>query len=44
VHFGLALQGAATAHLERRYGDLARGAVRLAAVEDALALLEKAVR
>ncbi|MFL5034846.1 MAG: CinA family protein [Microvirga sp.] len=44
VHFGLATAGGATEHLERRYGDLGRGAVRMAAVEDALALLEQAVR
>jgi nicotinamide-nucleotide amidase len=44
VHFGLAAEGRATAHLERRYGDLGRSAIRLAAVEDALGLLEKAVR
>jgi nicotinamide-nucleotide amidase len=44
VHFGLATAGGATEHLERRYGDLGRSAVRLAAVDDALALLEKAVR
>ena len=40
VHFGLAQTGAPTRHLERRYGDLGRGAVRARAVEDALALLE----
>ena len=28
VHFGLATAGGATEHLERRYGDLGRGAVR----------------
>ena len=44
VHFGLAAKDRPTRHLERRYGDLGRGAVRLAAVEDALALLEEAVR
>ena len=44
VHFGLATAVGATEHLERRYGDLGRGAVRLAAVRDALALLEKAAR
>jgi nicotinamide-nucleotide amidase len=42
VHFGLAATGRPTAHRERRYGDLGRGAVRLAAVEDALAFLESA--
>lgn len=44
VHFGLTRKGAATIHLERRYGDLGRGNVRRRAVEDALALLEQAAR
>jgi nicotinamide-nucleotide amidase len=44
VHFGLAKRGMATAHLERRYGDLGRETVRLRAVEDALVLLEQAIR
>ncbi|WP_404292358.1 CinA family protein [Microvirga sp. RSM25] len=44
VHFGLAQKGAGTIHLERRYGDLGREIVRRRAVEDALALLEQAVR
>jgi nicotinamide-nucleotide amidase len=44
VHFGLARRGAATAHLERRYGDLGRENVRRRAVEDALGLLEQAIR
>ncbi len=43
VHFGLARKGAPTRHLERRYGDLGREAVRRRAVEDALALLETAI-
>lgn len=43
VHFGLARRGAPSVHLERRYGDLGREAVRRCAVEDALALLEKAL-
>jgi nicotinamide-nucleotide amidase len=43
VHFGLAGNGFATIHLERRYGDLEREAVRRSAVEDALALLEHAL-
>ena len=42
VHFGLARTGAPTRHLERRYGDLGRGEVRLRAVGDALSLLESA--
>jgi nicotinamide-nucleotide amidase len=44
VHFGLARKGAATIHLERRYGDLGRANIRRRAVEDALSLLELAVR
>jgi nicotinamide-nucleotide amidase len=44
VHFGLARRGAAVLHLERRYGDLGREAVRRRAVEDALGLLEQALR
>jgi nicotinamide-nucleotide amidase len=43
VHFGLALRGAPTVHLERRYGDLGRENVRRRAVEDALSLLERAI-
>lgn len=42
VHFGLASKAAATRHLERRYGDLGREAVRRNAVSDALRLLEDA--
>jgi nicotinamide-nucleotide amidase len=44
VHFGLAAEGQATEHLERRYGDLGRGEIRLAAVNDALSLLDEALR
>jgi nicotinamide-nucleotide amidase len=44
VHLGLARKGAPTIHLERRYGDLGRENVRRRAVEDALSLLEQAVR
>jgi nicotinamide-nucleotide amidase len=44
VHFGLAVRGRPTQHLERRYGDLGRVQVRARAVEDALALLEAALR
>jgi nicotinamide-nucleotide amidase len=43
VHFGLARTGAATVHLERRYGALGREIVRRRAVEDAMALLEAAI-
>ncbi len=44
VHLGMARKGAATVHLERRYGDLGRETVRQRAVEDALSLLEQALR
>ncbi|MDF2687745.1 MAG: damage-inducible protein CinA [Microvirga sp.] len=44
VHFGLARKDAPTIHLERRYGDLGRENVRRRAVEDALSLLEQAIR
>jgi nicotinamide-nucleotide amidase len=44
VHFGLARKGEATVHLERRYGDLGRENVRRRAMEDALWLLEQAIR
>ena len=44
VHFGLAVVGSPTRHRERRYGDLGRAAVRLAAVADALDLLEDAIK
>jgi nicotinamide-nucleotide amidase len=44
VHFALAATGRSTRHLERRYGDLGRSTVRARAVEDALGLLEEAVR
>jgi nicotinamide-nucleotide amidase len=43
VHFGLARKESPTIHLERRYGDLGRENVRRRAVEDALALLERAI-
>ncbi len=44
VHFALARRGADTRHAERRFGDVGRSAVREAAVEQALALLEEAAR
>jgi nicotinamide-nucleotide amidase len=44
VHFGLAASSRPTLHLERRYGDLGRPEIRARAVEDALALLEGALR
>jgi nicotinamide-nucleotide amidase len=43
VVFGLARRGASPMTVERRFGDLGRGAVRLAAVDQALRLLEDAV-
>jgi nicotinamide-nucleotide amidase len=43
VHFGLAVKGRPTGHLERRYGDLGRAEIRDRAVEDALMLLADAV-
>jgi nicotinamide-nucleotide amidase len=43
VHFGMAVQGRPTEHLERRYGDLGRAEVRGRAVEDALSLFERAL-
>ena len=44
VHFACARRGGATAAAERRFGDLGRGPVRLAAVAQALAMLEAAAR
>ena len=44
VHFATARRGKPTVHLERRYGDLGREQVRLAAVVDALNLLTDAAR
>lgn len=43
VHFGLARRGGDPRQVEQRYGDLGRSEVRLAAVGDALALLEAAL-
>jgi len=43
VHFACATRGA-TVTAERRFGDLGRGSVRLAAVAQALAMLEQAAR
>jgi nicotinamide-nucleotide amidase len=44
VHFALAAKDRPTRHLERLYGDLGRAVVRRSAVEDALLLLEEALR
>lgn len=43
VHFALARRGGVV-HAERRFGDLGRGAVRLAAVAQALAMFEAALQ
>jgi nicotinamide-nucleotide amidase len=42
VHFACAARGGAVAAAERRFGDLGRGGVRMAAVAQALAMLEAA--
>jgi len=42
VHFACAGPGAAIAAVERRFGDLGRSAIRIASVEQALELLERA--
>ena len=44
VHFASARRGGEPQGLERRFGPLARGAIRLAAVETALEMLETAAR
>jgi nicotinamide-nucleotide amidase len=44
VHFACAARGGEVAAAERRFGDLGRGAVRMAAVAQALAMLEAAAR
>jgi nicotinamide-nucleotide amidase len=44
VHFGCARRGAATVAREERFGDIGRGAVRLASVRVGLELLEGALR
>ena len=44
VHFASARRASAPQGLERRFGPLSRGAIRLAAVETALELLEAAAR
>ncbi len=43
VHLAAARRGGVTTHIERRYGNPGRDAIRLAAVADALALLEAAL-
>jgi nicotinamide-nucleotide amidase len=44
VHFAAARRGGGPSGLERRFGPLPRGAIRLAAVETALEMLETAAR
>ena len=44
VHFGLASRSAPSRHRERRYGELGRAAVRLSAAQEALDLLDEALR
>jgi nicotinamide-nucleotide amidase len=44
VHLAMSAEGRPTVHIERRYGDLGRSAVRAAAVADALGLFEEALR
>lgn len=43
VHFAVAVRGAPTDHKKCEYGDLGRGAVRLACLDTAVELLEAAV-
>jgi nicotinamide-nucleotide amidase len=43
VHLALATRDGDTVHLERRYGDRGRSAVREVTIADALGLLERAV-
>jgi len=44
VHFACARRDGPTVHVERRFGDIGRSAVRRAAIEQALELLEKAAQ
>lgn len=44
VHFACARKGAATVHIERRFGDLGRSGIRRAAIEQALDMVEAAAR
>ena len=44
VHFACARRDGPTIHVERRFGDIGRTAVRQAAIEQALDLLEKAAQ
>jgi nicotinamide-nucleotide amidase len=44
VHLAVATSEGAVRHIERRYGDPGRSAIRLAALDDALTLLEEALQ
>ena len=44
VHLAVGTSEGAVRHVERRYGDLGRSAIRLAALDDALTLLEEALQ
>lgn len=44
VHFACARRGGAVVHVERRFGDLGRSAVRRAAIVQALEMIEAAAR
>jgi len=44
VHLATSVNGLSVRHLERRYGDLGRSAIRLAALDDALTLLENTLQ
>ena len=44
VHFACARRDGPTVHVERRFGDIGRAAVRKASIEQALELLENAVQ
>lgn len=43
VHFGVAFRGGSPRHVERRFGAIGRGHVRLAAMRQALAMFEEAL-
>jgi nicotinamide-nucleotide amidase len=43
VHFGCAAKGRPTAHREMHFGDIGRGAVRLACIRTTLEMLEEAL-
>lgn len=43
VHFAAIRRGGSTIHVERRFGDIGRSAIRLASVREALAMLRRLV-